>query len=234
MAAVVSVLGVMASLFWLGLWLATVRHREAVVRLADLPTEAPEGGWPSLAILFAARDEEEAVGPATRSFLAQDYPGLEVIAVDDRSTDATGAILDAIAAKEDRLRVVHVRELPGGWLGKTHALQSASEATSATWLLFSDADVILAPDALRRAVAWAEREGIDHVAVMFDVVTEDEGERIFLAFFALSALIYAPRWRVAAPRAGLMWVSGPSIWSAPRPSMPSGGSAAWRSRSTTT
>ena len=121
-----------------------------------------------------------------------------MIAVDDRSTDATGAILDAIAAEEDRLRVVHVRELPGGWLGKTHALQSASEATSATWLLFSDADVILAPGALRRAVAWAEREGIDHVAVMFDVVTEGEGERIFLAFFGLMAAIYAPRWQVAA------------------------------------
>src|SRR5918997_1721193 len=146
MVGVVSALGVMASLFWIGLWLATVSHRKGVVRLADLPTEAPEGGWPSLAILFAARNEEEAVGPATRSFLAQDYPGLEVIAVDDRSTDATGAILDAIAAGEDRLRVVHVRELPAGWLGKTNALQMASEATSATWLLFSDADVILAPD----------------------------------------------------------------------------------------
>ncbi len=198
MVGVVSVLGVMASLFWLGLWLATVRHRDAVIRLADLPAEAPGGGWPSLAVVFAARNEEEAVGPATRSFLAQDYPGLEVIAVDDRSTDATGAILDAIAAGEDRLRVVHVRELPGGWLGKTHALQSAFEATSATWLLFSDADVILAPGALRRAVAWAGCEGIDHMAVMFDTVTEHEGERMFLAFFGLISDVYAPRWQVAA------------------------------------
>ena len=234
MAGVVSVLGVMASLFWLGLWLATVRHREAVVRLADLPTEAPEGGWPSLAILFAARNEEEAVGPATRSFLAQDYPGLEVIAVDDRSTDATGAILDAIAAGEDRLRVVHVRELPGGWLGKTHALQSASEATSATWLLFSDADVILAPEALRRAVAWAEREGIDHVAVMFDVVTEDEGERIFLAFFGLMFAVYAPRWQVAARESRTHVGVGAFNLVRAEAFHAIGGSAAWRSRSTTT
>src|SRR4051794_14286975 len=153
---VISALGVIGSLAWLVLLVHLARYRDKVIFLADLGDREPDGGWPTLAVLFAARDEEGMVGEATRSMLAQDYPGLEVIAVDDRSVDATGAILDAIAAEDGRLRVVHVRELPPGWLGKTHALQGGSEATSARWLLFTDADVVLGPGALRKAVAFAE------------------------------------------------------------------------------
>src|SRR5438445_3754025 len=79
-----------------------------------------------------------------------DYPDLEVIAVDDRSRDATGRILDEFAAAHPCLRVVHVAELPAGWLGKPHALQKAYEASTGEWLLFTDADVRFKPDVLRR------------------------------------------------------------------------------------
>src|SRR4051812_11428220 len=94
---IASSLGVLGSLPWLGHLIHLARNRDRVVFLADLPAEIPEGGWPSLAVVFAARDEAEKVGAAPRSILAMDYPRLEVIAVDDRSTDGTGAILDEIA-----------------------------------------------------------------------------------------------------------------------------------------
>ena len=100
------------------------------------------------------------VEQATRSLLAQDYPELALIAVDDRSTDGTGAILDAIAAEDTRLKVLHIEELPAGWLGKTHALHAAAATSSADWLLFTDADVLFVPDTLRRAIALAEA-GVD-------------------------------------------------------------------------
>src|SRR4051812_11517909 len=114
---VVSGLGVLASLVWLGQLRAMVRHRKAWHWLADLGDTEPEGGWPGRTVISAARDEAAGVEAATRSMLAQDSPALEVVAVDDRSIDATGAILDRLGGEYPRLRVVHVRELPPGWLG---------------------------------------------------------------------------------------------------------------------
>ena len=97
---------------------------------------------------------------AVRSLLAIDYPDYELVVVDDRSEDATGEILDRLKAEisATRLGVVHVRELPAGWLGKTHAMWSAAQAATGEWILFSDADVVHAPEALRRAVHYAEQE----------------------------------------------------------------------------
>src|SRR5438309_2764680 len=142
LGAIAAGLGVAASMVWFVYLVAALVHRRLAIPLARLPDEPPEGGWPALAVIFAARNEAAGVEQATRSLLAQDYPELEVIAVDDRSTDDTGAILDAIAAEDPRLRVVHVRDLPAGWLGKNHALQSAAGETRADWLLFTDADVV--------------------------------------------------------------------------------------------
>ncbi len=192
----VAALGVIGSSAWIWFLGHLARHRGKAVFLADLDDAEPAGGWPGLALIFAARDEAAMVGAASRSMLAQDYPGLEVIAVDDRSVDATGPILDTIAAADPRLRVVHVRDLPRGWLGKTHALQSGSETTAARWLLFTDADVVFRPDAARRAVAFAEAEGLDHVTVGPEIPTESVGERAFLGLFALLFAIHNPPGRL--------------------------------------
>jgi glycosyltransferase involved in cell wall biosynthesis len=135
-----------------------------------------------------------------RSLLAQDYPELAVFAVDDRSTDETGAILDAVAAQDSRVRVLHIQELPAGWLGKTHALQEAAATATARWLLFTDADVVFQPDTLRRAIVLAETEGLDHLAVVPDVVTVSAGERVFLAMFLLMFNAYAPPRKVSVFR----------------------------------
>lgn len=196
----VSTLGILGSIPWVGHLIHLVRNRDRAVFLADLPADPPEGGWPSLAVVFAARDEAEKVGAATRSMLALDYPALEVIAVDDRSTDATAAILDEIARGDGRLRVVHVRDLPPGWLGKTHALQVASEATAARWILFTDADVVFEPSSLRKAVAFAISERLDHLAVGPEVPTESPGERAFLMMFGLLYAMNAPLGRLEDPR----------------------------------
>ena len=89
-------LGVLASLLWIVQAALAYRHRAKTVLLADLPATTPESGWPRLAVIFAARNEEAAVECAARSMIAQDYPNLEILAIDDRSTDATGAILDRL------------------------------------------------------------------------------------------------------------------------------------------
>lgn len=193
-------LGLFGSCAWIWHFFRWLGRRDRVRRLIDQCDAQPDGGWPRLAVAFAARDEAASVEAATRSLLAQDYPGLEIRAVDDRSADATGAILDRLADEDARLRVVHIRELPDGWLGKTHALQQVSEETDAPWLLLTDADVIFAPGALRRAMSFAVREGADHVTVAPAVPTRDFGERLFLSIFdAVMALGY-PIWRVEDPK----------------------------------
>lgn len=189
-------IGVLGSLVWIGLFVEAGRHRKQIRRLADLPETEPPGGWPRLAVIVAARDEAEHVERAVRSMLALDYPRLQVIAVDDRSTDATGAILDRLAGADPRLTVRHIEQLPDGWLGKTHALQTAAGATDASWLLFTDADVIYAPGALRRVLSDAVHTGADHVVVPPEVPTEQLGERVFLLMFQLCMALAAPFWRV--------------------------------------
>ena len=130
---------------------------------------ASDADCPRISILFAARDEEEKLAAALATLMEIDYPGLEVIAVDDRSKDATGAILDEFAAAHPRLRVVHISQLPSGWLGKPHALQNAYEASTGDWLLFTDADVRFKPDILRRSIALAKARNLDHLTLMGDV-----------------------------------------------------------------
>lgn len=197
---VVSGLSVLGALVWIRLVVQIFRHRRVrFPRLETLPGDAPEGGWPTLAVAFAARNEAAMVGPATRSMLAQDYPGLQVFAVDDRSTDGTGAILDDLARDDPRLSVVHIETLPPGWLGKNNALQKATEGTSADWLLLTDADVVFAPGALRRALAYAVTRKLDHLTVAPDNLTESFGERVFLSMFSLGIALKAPPWQVIDP-----------------------------------
>ena len=200
MTSFFSALGVLGSLLWMRHLGHLAWHRDRAIFLADLSEESRSEGWPGLSIVFAARNEAGMVGAACRSMLAQDYPDLNVIAVDDRSTDDTGAILDAIRHDEDRLRVVHVDHLPVGWLGKTHALQLGSDATQAAWILFTDGDVLLEPGTLKRAIRFAEDGGLDHLTVGPDVLAGSTGERLFLGLFGLLFSMQAPIGRIVDMR----------------------------------
>jgi glycosyltransferase involved in cell wall biosynthesis len=185
-----------ASLIWIVQLGRHALSRKQALALRDLPADPPDDGWPLLSVVMAARDEEAMIGSAVRSLLGQDYPSLEVIAVNDRSTDRTGAILDELARDDSRLRVVSIDVLPDRWLGKTHAMQSGADAARGSWILFTDGDVIFAPGTLRRAVAWADRERLDHLVALPDAITESLGERIFLVVFVLMLGFKAPLGRI--------------------------------------
>ena len=203
--AAVGVVGSIGALVWVAQLAHLIRHRRDIIFLADLdpPTAAPDD--PSVALIVAARDEAGGVEAAVRSMLreVEPDPGLRLVVVDDRSLDGTGAILDGLAAAHPQLRVVHVAELPDGWLGKTNALQVGADAPGAVdadWLLFTDADVVFRPGAVRRAVGFARASGVDLLAVAPEVATESVGERAFLCLFGLLFSLYAPLGRVADPR----------------------------------
>ncbi len=193
---VISFVCVASSLVWIVLLVSALANRRKSIKLSDLSPREPAAGWPRLAVVIAARDEEAMIARAVRSLLDQDYPDLELIVVDDRSSDRTGAILDDLARDEPRLEVVHVDRLPEGWLGKTHAMQRGADETFAPWILFTDGDVVFAPGALRRAVAYAVDQGTDHLVALPDAITVGFGERMFMALFTLIFPIKYPYWRV--------------------------------------
>ena len=160
----------------------------------------PDASLPPLTVIVAAKDEEARVELAVRSLLAQDYPGLHVSVVDDRSTDATPAILRRLAALDPRLDVTRVDALPAGWMGKSHALAQAAARAGTGWILFTDGDVDLAPDACRRAVSLALRDGSDHLAVAPDLEVETLGEAIFIAYFVIMFHVSQEPWKAQDPR----------------------------------
>ncbi len=170
--------------------------------LPRLETATPlaDENCPSVSVLFAARDEEEKLPRALRTKLEMDYPPLEVIAVNDRSRDSTGSILDKAAAQDHRLKVIHLAELPSGWLGKPHALQKAYEGSSGEWLVFTDADVRFSSDLLRRALAVARERQWDHLTIFGRVDTSGFWERALCGVFFFGGTLMLEPWKVSNPR----------------------------------
>ena len=142
---------------------------------------------PLVSILIPAKDEAVRIGDCIEGVLRQDYPAFEVVAVDDRSTDDTGSILDGFAAGEDAhaaVRVVHVETLPPGWLGKCHALDAGGRHAAGEWLLFVDSDVRLRPDALTRLAALAIARDYHAISILTTIETHTFVERLMLPLLA--------------------------------------------------
>ena len=183
-----------AALFWILNAIDVARGSRKLPAIRDI-APLDDSDCPLVSILFAARDEEEKLPGALATFLALDYPRYEVIAADDRSKDRTVEILRAAAEKDARLKYVRIDALPAGWLGKPYAMQQAFERSSGEWIVFTDADVHFSPDLLRRAVAMAKRDGLDHLTVLSSVEMHTIGERIALTFFGMGFLMGIRPWR---------------------------------------
>ncbi len=142
----------------LGIWwflipLRAVLNERRLVSLASTPVEPPER-WPTVSVLIPARNEAETIGAAMHSLLEVDYPELEIVLVNDRSSDRTGDIIEQLAQEDGRIRRLHIEALPDGWNGKVHALHRGLEICRGEWLLFTDADVHFRPQTLKRAIAY--------------------------------------------------------------------------------
>src|SRR5215469_13916359 len=185
---VLGCLGLFLALVWISRLFAAAFGMRKIPDLAlpeyDLLPLGSNGAVPRVSIVVPARNEAEHIEAALLSLLQLDYPDYEVIAVDDRSEDATGTIIDRLAeewrprgeASHHLLKVLHVTELPPGWLGKTHAMWLAGKQATGDWILFTDADVVFRNDALRRAVSYAERVRGDHLVLFPTMIMKSAGE----------------------------------------------------------
>jgi cellulose synthase/poly-beta-1,6-N-acetylglucosamine synthase-like glycosyltransferase len=173
-----------------------VGHRR-LRRLIDLE---PAATGPRVTIVVAARNEQSGIEAGLASLLRLDYPALEIIVVNDRSTDRTGEILDRMARAEPRLAVVHLSDLPEGWLGKNYALYSGAARATGQLLLFTDADIVFEPTALRRAVGYLEREALAHLTAIPNTKVPGVALNAFIAAFAVFFSMYARPWKARDPR----------------------------------
>jgi len=191
------------ALIWLSRVVDAVRGVPTIADIASPEWDCkPDVNVNRLAIVVPACNEEDSIEQGLRRLIALDYPNCQVIAVNDRSSDRTGAMMDTVAAcSNGRLKVIHITELPAGWLGKVHAMWSAARQSNSDWILFTDADVMFRPDCLRRAIAYAQAERADHVVLLPKIIMKRAGEKMMVGFFQLLFVFGHRPWKVADPKA---------------------------------
>ncbi|MBM43868.1 MAG: hypothetical protein CMJ36_02495 [Phycisphaerae bacterium] len=166
-------------LYWL-VQVSMLTRCMLVVPTLDIEVRPSREADELVTVIVPARDEEPELETAIRSRLLEEDSRLRFIFVNDRSTDATGSIMEQVASEDERAEVIHVEELPEGWLGKVHAMQVGVEASSSPWILLSDADVHFMPGTVRSAVDLAEERGVDHLAMIPSIMSPSLGLRFCL------------------------------------------------------
>lgn len=193
----------MVAAVWVYRTLPAVAGMRRVPDLLTLPEDCEPEGSPRLAVVVPAKDEAANIEATLWSLLRQDYRKLQIIAVNDRSTDDTGARMDALASMApERLKVCHLHTLPEGWAGKVHAMTVAvASAQEAEFLLFTDGDILFRPDALRRALTLAVQRRADHFVCLPTLAVRRWDEGVLLAVFHALGGLAVRLWKVEDPRA---------------------------------
>ena len=204
------VLALFAILPWAWSALVAVLDRRHRLSLDDVE---PVSAGPLVSVVVPARDEERGIRSAVASLAAQEYGSIEVIVIDDESSDATAA--EARAAATDRVQVLSGEPVPAGWVGKSWACQQGFERARGEWLLFTDADVRHAPDTVGRALALVQRREAGGLTLLPVLETDGVVERtvqpaaavLIRSFVAPGPLVRSPRTPVAIAAGGFILVS---------------------------
>ena len=171
----------------------------STARLPDIVPGHP-ASWPRLSVVIPARNEERNVQEALQSILEQDYPNIEFMVINDRSTDGTGAILASMARRDPRLQVIEISDLPAGWLGKNFALYRGAQTATGELILFADADVVMDPTSLTRAVTYFLRRHLDHLAILPEIRMPGALLGMLMSAFGIIFSLYARPWKAKDPK----------------------------------
>ncbi len=197
----------------LAVWTARV-FLVARIRKANSPLEprAAAPASPKVTVIVPARDEEKNIRRCLESLFAQEYPDYEVIVVDDRSADATPAILEEEKRRAPvTMRAVRVEKLPPGWTGKNHAMHVGSRAATGDWLLFTDADTFHSPKSLSTAVATALEGGVDLLTLAPEAESRSFWEKTVQPLAVTSLAVWFDPFKVNDDSSGVTLANGQFI-----------------------
>ena len=176
--------------------------------LSDMAV-AEDEDWPALTVLVAAKDEEANIATCLRGLLAQDYPRLQVVVIDDRSGDRTSVIIDEMAAADPRLTALHVEELPPGWFGKSHAMSVGVRQAAGELLCFTDADCTFdSPQLLCAAVGLVRKKQIDFLSVLPRLEARSFWEKVVQPVAGGIMVFWFPPQKVNDPTSSVAYANG--------------------------
>ncbi|MGP4074321.1 glycosyltransferase [Halobacillus sp. K22] len=147
-------------LFWMIIF---VDFQRGFKSLPSIDHQACKDERSLISVIIAAKDEEESIKQTIETLLNQKYVKLEILAVNDRSTDLTGSIIENISAHHPNVHSITINNLPSGWLGKNHALHIGAQQAKGTYLLFTDADIYFHENVVSQAVTFLKKENLDHL-----------------------------------------------------------------------
>lgn len=150
---------------------------------------------PLVSIIIAAKNEAKDIEGSIQSQLKQTYNNIEWIIVNDRSTDETGEIVNRLAEIDNRIKVIHINNLPNGWLGKNHALYKGYLASSGDYILFTDGDVYFKEDTVEKSITYFLEKDIDHLTLTPDMNVKPFWTKAFVTFFLFGFSYFKRPWR---------------------------------------
>ena len=195
MDSVLFYLCIVTLIFFISFGLEFVIGNRSIIFLKDAQL-SKKTVTPKVSIIIPARNEERGIETALNSILSQDYDNLEIIAVNDRSTDRTGEILNRMEQLHSALRVIHVAELPNGWVGKNYALNYGAEQSNGKFLLFTDADVVMSPITVGKAVNYMVENQLDHITLAPETVMPNTLLQMFVGTFTMFFFFFTKPWKV--------------------------------------
>ncbi len=196
---------------WLIRYAVVVWAERQLDLLTPLSPRFDQANPPLVSAIIPARDEEASLADCLASVGAQTYPNLEILVVDDRSTDRTPEIARSFAANDLRVRLITIDQLPPGWTGKTHALQVASGQARGDWFWFLDADTRHVPENLSIVMEYARSRKAAMASLVFELRCETFWENVVQPMAGIYLIQSFPLFWVNDDRRKLAFANGQYI-----------------------
>ena len=188
MDTIMTVVVILSFIYWCPMFFIHLRGLKLVPELPFIKNEL--GSEPLVSVIIAAKDEEKAIGRTVESLINQSYGNIEIIVVNDRSSDRTAEVVKQF--QSPKVKLISIEELPAGWLGKNYALYRGYLDSKGDYLLYTDADIEYEEDTIRSAVSYISKQQVDHISIMPFFIAKGFWLRGFVHFFA--SCLYVTKW----------------------------------------